>query len=251
METPRNPKVLIGTITYDSDWYCLKRFAESIKALELEGIDYEHLIIDNSDTENYCRQLTKFFPEARLMYYKPPDEFKDFIRFRHCELHCREMVREFFLNHDFDYLFFVDSDVFCEPDVLKKLLSRNKDICCGLFRYRNPPKGRPLWFKKKLPVNISNKTGVWMIDFVPNAEIEKAKELIEIDACGFGAILISKEILKTVKFKKSNNDHYGADIHFCYDAKLRGYRIFGDPSAKCIHLYKQCERRRKSNANAF
>ena len=52
-----NPKVLIGTITYDSDWYCLKQFADSIAKLELDGIDFEHLIIDNSDTEDYCKQL--------------------------------------------------------------------------------------------------------------------------------------------------------------------------------------------------
>jgi len=247
----KNPKVLIGTITYDSDWYCLPKFAESVSKLDISSIDVEHLIIDNSDTENYCKQLKKFFPEARLLYYQPPDEIKNFARFRHCELHCRQMVRDHFLKNDFDYLFFVDSDVICEPDVLKKLLSNNKDICCALFRYRDPPKGRPVWFRKRLPINISSKTGVWMIDFVSNKEIDESKGLIEIDACGFGAILISREILKKVNFKKSKNNHYGTDIHFCYDAKLLGYRIFGDPFSYCNHHYKQCERRLKSNANAF
>lgn len=246
-----NPKVLIGTITYDSDWYCLKEFADSINKLELEGIDFEHLIIDNSDDGNYCKQLKKFFPKARLIYYKPPEDKKGFDRFRHCEVTCRQMIIDYFLNHDIDYLFFVDSDVICEPDVLKKLLSRNKDIACGLFRYRAPPDGRPLWFRKTLPVKISHQTGVWRITFITNEEVKKATGLMEIDCCGFGAILISREILKKVKLHKSVNDHYGADIHFCYDAKLLGYRIFGDPSANCNHLYKRCARRLESNAHAF
>ncbi len=246
-----NPKVLIGTITYDSDWYCLKQFAESIDKLELEGIDFEHLIIDNSDTETYCKQIKKFFPKARLIYYKPPEDKKGFARFRHCEVHCRKMIVDYFLNHDIDYLFFVDSDVICEPDVLKKLVSRKKDITCGLFRYRPPPNGRPLWFRKIHPTTISNKTGVWNITFISNEEVAKLKDILEIDCCGFGAILISREILKKVKLKKSDNDHYGADIHFCFDAKQLGYKIFGDPFANCNHLYKRCARRVQSNAHAF
>lgn len=247
-----NPKVLIGTITYDSDWYCLKQFADSINKLELEGIDVEHIIIDNSDTLDYCKQLTKFFPKARLVRYMPPEDITGFDRFRHCEIKCRQMVVDYFLKHDIDYLFFVDSDVICEPDVLKKLLSRNKDICCGLFRYRAPPNGRPLWFRRTHPTEISKKTGVWKITFISNEEVEKLNGgLLEIDCCGFGAILISREILKKVKLHKSTNDHYGADIHFCYDAKLIGYKIFGDSSANCNHLYKRCARRVESNAHAF
>lgn len=246
-----NPKVLIGTITYDSDWYCLKQFADSINKLELGGIDFEHLIIDNSDTEDYCKQLKKFFPKARLIHYPPPEDIKGFDRFRHCEITCRQMVVDYFLNHDIDYLFFVDSDVICEPDVLKKLLAKEKDIICGLFRYRAPPNGRPLWFRRTHPTEISKETGVWKITFITNEEVENLGDVLEIDCCGFGAILIKREVLGKVKLHKSPNDHYGADIHFCYDAKLLGYRIFGDPFAKCNHLYKRCARRLESNAHAF
>ena len=245
-------KVLIGTITYDSDWYCLKQFAESIELLNTSGIEVKQLIIDNSDKEFYCKQLKKFMPDSTIMYYEPPEDKKGFDRFRHCEIKCRQMVVDYFLKNDFDYLFFVDSDVICEPDVLQKLLYRQKDIIVGLFRYRPPPNGRPLWFRKKHPTTISKKTGVWNITFISNEEVAKLNGgLLEIDCCGFGAILISREILKKVKLRKSENDHYGADIHFCFDAKQLGYKIFGDSSANCNHLYKRCERRRESNTHAF
>jgi len=250
MET--SPKILIGIITYDSDWYCLKQFAESIAQLDTAGLHTHILIVDNSDKDTYTKHLAKFFPNSTIIYYKPPDDKKGFDRFRHCELECRKQVKDYAIKHSFDYLFFIDSDVICDSDVLQKLYSRKKDIVCGLFRFVAPPAGRPVWFRKKLPIEISKETGVWHITFIHNEELKKCgSNLLEIDACGFGAILISQEILKKVKFQHSKNKHYGVDIHFCFDAKLLGYRIFGDPTAKCNHLYKQCARRRESNAQAF
>lgn len=250
--TKMKPKILIGTITYDSDWYCLKEFSESIHLLDTSSLETDMLIIDNSDTSHYVKKLSKFFPHAKIKHYHPPSELNGFNLFRHCELKCRKLIVDYFLSHDYDYLFFLDSDIICQKDVLKKLLSNNKDISCALFRYRAPPKGRPLWFIKKKPVSISPKTGVWMLDFVSNKQLHSAgNNLFEIDACGFGAVLIHRDPLSEVNLKKSPNNHYGADIHFCFDAKKAGYKIFGDPTAHSKHIYKQCERRRKSNAKAF
>ncbi len=247
--TPQETKkILIGIITYDSDWYCLKDFADSVEKLEKpEGTDI--MIVDNSDTRDYMKQLEKFFPKAHLFHYDPPEDIKGFFRFRHCEVICRQTIQEHIINSDYTHLFFLDSDVICNPDVLKKLLKHAKDIACGLFRYREPPEGRPLWFRAKQPLEISPKTGVFVLDFIPNESL--TDDLMEIDACGFGAILIKSPILKKIKLKKSPNDHYGADIHFCFDAKKLGYKIFGDPTAYAKHLYKQCARRKDSNAKAF
>lgn len=244
-------KILIGIITYDSDWYCLKEFAESLNRLKRPLFNSEILVVDNSDTLNYVRNLRKFLPNACIVHYQPPKDLTGFKRFRNCELKCRQMVKDYAIENCFDYLFFLDSDIICEPDVLEKLAGRGKDIVCGLFRYRNPPEGRPLWFRTLRPVEISPTTGVWILTFIKNSEVEGRKELLEIDACGFGAILIKTEVLQKIDFKKSPNDHYGVDIHFCYDAKQAGHKIFGDPTANCKHLYKQCARRRESGARAF
>jgi len=249
-------KVLIGVITYDSDWYCLKAFAQSTSNLDCSNLNVDIFIVDNSDTDNYFRNLKKFFPTAKIKRYLPPKELKGFARFRHCEEHCRRMVRGRFLSDDYTHLFFIDSDVICPSDALKKLLARDTNIICAKFNYRDPPKGRTLWFIKKKPVKISHKTGVWMIDFISNERLEWHKnntgsDLISIDACGFGAILIKKEVLQKIKFRKSQNDHYGVDINFCFDAKKIGYKIYGDPSVFCDHRYRQCARRRDSNAHAF
>jgi len=242
-------KILIGIITYDSDWYCLKQFADSIAKLDTNGLETEVFIVDNSDTENYTKQLIKFFPNATINYYEPPKELKGFKRFRHCEVECRKIVKDYAVESDFDFLFFVDSDVICESNVLQKLVASKKEIVCGLFRYREPPDGRPLWFRVKQPLEISPKTGVWLLDFIPNEKL--TKELMEIDACGFGAVLIKTDILKKIELRKSPDDHYGADINFCFDARKLDYKIFGDPTATATHLYKQCARRRESNAKPF
>jgi len=242
-------KILLGVITYDSDWYCLKDFARSIAELDCSGLSVDVFIVDNSDTDIYLRQLKKFFPSAKIKRYAPPKEFKGFARFRHCEEHCRKMVRGRFLSDDYTHLFFVDSDVICPSDSLKKLLARDKDIVCGRFWYRDAPKGRTLWFWKKQPMKISHRTGVWMLDFIPNEMIKDS--LMEIDASGFGAILIKRKPLQKIKFRKSQNDHYGVDIHFCFDVKRIGYKIYGDPKVVCDHRYKQCARRKDSNAFAY
>ena len=207
------------------------------------------MIVDNSDTKDYQKQLTKFFPSAHHFYYEPPKEKVGFDRFRHCEIECRKIIQQHVVKSDYTHLFFLDSDIICKPDVLTRLLKHEKDAVCGLFRYRDPPDGRPLWFRKKQPVEISPKTGVWNLTFIPNEELKE--DLMEIDACGFGAILIKKPTLEKVKLHKSPNDHYGADIHFCFDAKQLGYKIFADPLAICNHLYKACARRKESDARAF
>ncbi len=242
------PKVLIGIITYDSDWYCLKDFAESVAQLE-KPVGTDIMIVDNSDTRDYQKQLKKFFPDAHHFYYEPPEDKKGFDRFRHCEVECRKIIQKHVVQSEYTHLLFLDSDVICKPDVLVKLLNHEKDIVCGLFRYKAPPDGRPLWFKIKRPPVISPKTGVWIYTFIPNENLRD--ELLEIDACGFGAILIKIKALQKVELKKSPDDHYGADIHFCFDAKKLGYKIFGDPTALCDHRYKQCARRKESNAHAF
>ncbi len=248
MEETPYPKVLIGIITYDSDWYCLKDFAESVAQLEKpEGTDI--IIVDNSDTNDYMKQLKKFFPTAHLYHYDVPEDKKGFARFRHCEVKCRQIVREHLINSDYTHLFFLDSDVIANSNVLTKLLKHEKDIVCGLFRYRDPPEGRPLWFRVKRPPQISPKTGVWVYDFIPNKDL--TTELMPIDACGFGAILIKSPILKDIHLKKSENNHYGADIHFCFDTQKAGHKLFGDPTAYCNHLYKQCARRKESNAKPY
>jgi GT2 family glycosyltransferase len=240
-------KVLIGIITYEADWYCLEEFSKAINKLKNNGFQTEIYIVDNSDTQTYCVQLKKMFPTAKIVYYEPPN-LKGLDKFRHCELECRKIVRQYALENDFDYLFFVDSDVIVPENALNKLLSREKKIICGRFWYRPPPEGRTLWFKKIKPEQISENTGVWLIDFISNDFYDDFTasfpgQVMGIDACGFGAVLIHKEPLNKIQFKKSPNNHYGADIHFCYDAKKLGYKIYGDPEVFCDHKYELCDRR--------
>ena len=132
----------------------------------------------------------------------------------------------------YDYLFSVDSDMKFTPDTLVKLLNHDKDIVSGLYIQRNQ--------NHILEVYKANDSGG--NTNIPYDEI-KDKGLVEIEACGFGCVLIKSEVLRKIGYPqfvyKSAIDHkdtISEDIYFSRKAKENGFKIFADTSILCDHI---------------
>ena len=90
---------------------------------------------------------------------------------------CQQM-----LDHGFDWLFMLDSDVIPPPDAILRLMSHNLPLVSGVYHRRSPPHG--------LPVMCRN--GKFMESYPANS-------LIEVDVVGAGCLLIRRDLLEAMK----------------------------------------------------
>ncbi len=236
-------KLLIAFPTYDAHSYCLQEFSAAIKALDLEGIESEIYIVDNSDNVDYANVLKKTFPTAYVSHFEPPKDQQIKKVYRYCELKSREMIRLYMIKGKFDYLFMCDSDTIPPKNTIKQLLSRDKNICSAFCIGRYGPS---VWYRIDMPIKFTP-SGIWKLHNISDLEINNAKNnnrIIRVSACGFGCLLIGGKVLN-FEFRKSKNNWYGADINFCYDAYRRGFSVWGDPTVECEHLHRRIGRHKR------
>jgi GT2 family glycosyltransferase len=133
----------------------------------------------------------------------------------------------------YDYLFSVDSDIAFERDTLKKLVSHNKDIVSGLYIQRKPD-------QHVLEIYEDNGRGG-----VTNMSHDKLKGrgLVQIMGCGFGCVLVKKEVFQSVGYPQfeyhSAIDHANTiseDNDFCGKARNKGFTIWADSTIECRHI---------------
>lgn len=130
----------------------------------------------------------------------------------------------------FDYLFSVDHDITFPSDTLKKLLAHDKDLVSGVYRQRLEPQ----------MLEIYEPFGTRM-----SAEDLYAKQwsLVGIGGCGFGCVLVKKEVLIGVGYPQfeyhhalNHNDTISEDTDFCKKAISKGFMLWCDPSVLCGHI---------------
>ena len=132
----------------------------------------------------------------------------------------------------YDYLFCVDSDIVLPNNALVKLLKADKYIVSGCYVQRLHNNTLELFEANGLggvvPISVERLTG----------------ELISVDACGFGCVLINSVVLRAMKYPHfiytealDHKNTISEDIYFCTKAKLEhGYTIWADTSLICKHI---------------
>ena len=135
-----------------------------------------------------------------------------------------------------DYVFWLDSDMVFEPDILirmLKTLTENKlDILTGLYFRRVRPYTPVLFDKLDIRRNICS----W-------SEFKEIPDhIFEVGGCGFGCVLMDTSVFLSVQSKHGNCfapiANNGEDIAFCWRARDCGYKIICDPSVICGHIGK-------------
>lgn len=60
--------------------------------------------------------------------------------------------------------------------------------------------------------------------------------LFEIDAVGFGALLMRREVMEGLEHPYFSFDHCGEDMYFCVHAKKAGFKVWIDGSYRIGHI---------------
>lgn len=145
----------------------------------------------------------------------------------------RETLAKSALDMGCDYLFMVDDDMLCPPDLFYRLVAHDKDIVAALAFTRNPDH-KPVIYQVIEGFDKTTQQSYYMNTYVMNYP---RNSLVECDAVGFGAVLIKTDVLrKMAEPRFMGLTGTGEDITFCYKAKKLGYSVWMDTATKLGHL---------------
>ena len=138
------------------------------------------------------------------------------------------------ITSDFDYVFWLDSDMVFKPDTLVRMMDTIRkndfDILSGLYFRRVPPYSPVLFEKLEMDgANCVHKE----FDTIPG-------EIFEVAGCGFGCVLMKTDVFLDVQAKHGAMfapiGSNGEDVSFCMRARECGFKIYCDPSVICGHV---------------
>ena len=140
----------------------------------------------------------------------------------------------------FDRVLWLDSDMKFAPDLLQKLeadIDEGLDMVSGLYICRKPPL-KPVIFDK---VGYDHIEGSMEVKPYANSYYEYPKDqLFEIEACGFGGVLMNTSLLKEVEqtygLPFAPILGFGEDISFCLRVKELGKKMYCDSRVKLGHV---------------
>lgn len=131
-----------------------------------------------------------------------------------------------------DYIFWLDSDMVFEPDILIRMMDEIEPntILTGLYFRRSTPFS-PVLFDK---LEMTDKGCEWT-DFK-----EIPDKPFEVGGCGFGCVLMPTEAILSVVLQHTHMfnpmNGVGEDLAFCWRARQSGYKIICDPQIKLGHV---------------
>lgn len=228
------PRILIGCPTYPGHEYCLPEFIRSLQRLTYPNKDI--YFVDDSPDQSYQKKLQQLGFRCGWVDTSGKAKIDKVIA-------VRNRVREEFLAGGYDYLFCLDTDVVVEKDAIEQLLSAGKDIVTGVYII---PKqfGEKTGFIPCVFGVYDAKTGG--IPFpLPNREKARVmvkKELVqdivqEICFAGLGFVLIKRNVLEQVRFRKEGtSDIGGEDVAFFLDARKNGFKAFVNSKPGSLHM---------------
>ena len=139
----------------------------------------------------------------------------------------RNILARYAIEHEFDYIFWVDADIVLPEDALEKLISHNKDIVSGSYAMKALGKAIPI---AMIRTSMNKYASIRIDSYLGH------KGLIKLDCIGFGCVLTKVEIFKKMKtpyFKYTET--LGEDAYFCRRAQKLGYEIYIDNTILCGH----------------
>jgi len=219
-------KILIGCPTYAGKEYCHERFLEGLKNISYSPADL--LFVDNSEGEEYFHKLKKIeLPGRNITVLKDNITGPPISKI----ISSRNRVRDHFLSGDYEYLFFLDTDIVAPGNAIERLLLLDSAIASGAYLGRVTYQGQshliPVFFR----YHNDGQIRTFALEEVLTGTV------INVYVCGLGCCLIKKAVLEQVGFRKFGKTASGGeDVAFCLDAQNKGFTIKADTSVRCKHM---------------
>ena len=142
------------------------------------------------------------------------------------------------IDNRFDRIMWLDSDIVFDPYLMLKLsqdMDSGLEYVSGLYFKRQYPT-EPVCFK----TITQQQEGKELVTQALIYEDYPKDQLFEVDATGFGAVMMTVDLAKRVKEKYglpfSPHLGLGEDMSFCWRAKQVGSRLWCDSRIKLKHI---------------
>ncbi|MFH1173648.1 MAG: hypothetical protein V1725_00765 [archaeon] len=249
-------KILVGCPTSEHKAYCLKDYADAVKRLDYPNFDI--LLVDNSEHDAYMKAIH----DAELSVIKGP--YSKHVMQRIVD--SRNLLVKMAIDGNYDCLFSLEQDVIPPRDALKQLLAAGKDVVTGVYckpwtmAVGEQATIMPLvWdylteqdytaLLKHVQLKEKNPELYALLHTAKDyaearqrvrkpitlAQVQKP-ELRQVKSAGVGCMLISRDVLKKIKFRTNSNGF--DDMTFCEDLEKAGIPLFLSTAVKCDHLVK-------------
>jgi len=248
------PKVLIGTPIYDKKYYALEKQLKHIK--NLKYTNYDQVFFENSKSDKYYYKLKE--KGLKVVRVNRGNNSRDALA------NSMNMMRQYCLKNDYDYMLVLENDLFPDPYIIQRLLSHDKQVVGSYYLIGlDEDEEKYIELVKKVHRNtISpeefNKAMKGLFIKIPCLFILERKQdsgflgtriitrqeglnmfrtgLRKIHGCGLGATLIHKDIVKRFPFYYDNrfSDKH-PDVYFYADLQDAGVDVYVDTSVCVTH----------------
>lgn len=241
----------------------LREFLSGLAELDTTWTNADYIFVDDND-DPVSRQMLGAFRPPRGKVYLYSVELQDSSRTYVCDDvthhwtpdlmnkvgNFKDGIIEAALKMDYDYVFFVDSDLVLHPQTLNHLLWVNRDIVSEVFwtKWRpDSPELPQVWLKDQYS----------LFDAHPNEKLDqheiqrRAVQFVSYltvpglyQVGGLGACtLIKRKVLEAgVRFRSIDNISLsGEDRFFCVRARAMGFGLYADTTYPPLHLYREEE----------
>lgn len=157
------------------------------------------------------------------------------IREKELICHARNTLFEAFLATNCTHALCLDNDVILPSYTLCALVEANFPVVTGIYFQKEPPYYPLIMAKGKLSRRKKGERGLhqWLVDWPENT-------IFPIDACGFGCILIEREIIEQIKRPWfAWTEESGEDIGFCVRLRKENIPIMCHSGIICGHQKSQ------------
>lgn len=226
----------------------------------MQNGDIHYLFVDDNENNESSRLLQKFSKDTEKVFIHKQNETTSYEcndNTHHWNEHLiwkvagfKNMMIQFALKDEYDYLFLIDSDLILHPATLESLIKAKKDIISEVFWTKWQPHFPELpqvWLfdqyeqypKKRNESLTSDELTSRHRSFIEQIKIPGVYEVGGLGAC----TLISKNALQAgVNFEEIKNvSFWGEDRHFCIRAAALGFKLYVDTNYPAYHIYRESD----------
>ncbi|AJS57248.1 glycosyltransferase family 2 protein [Paenibacillus sp. IHBB 10380] len=250
-------KVLVGSPVYQKP-EILEAFLNSLKKLNRDTISIDYMFVDDNIDEKSSQLLAEFEREESTVHIVRGNEqgvylcndkshyWDDSLMLKVANY--KNSIINYAIENNYDYLFFVDSDLVLHPNLIEHLKKANKHIISEIFwsQWHNDRPFEPnVWLfdeydlvPKRLGEELSEQEmDIRQMKFLNQLRIPGLYEVGGLGAC----TLISRAALVDgVSFEPIKNlTIHGEDRFFCIRAAVLGIDLFVDTHYPAYHIYRE------------
>ncbi len=149
----------------------------------------------------------------------------------------RNQLAKEFLESNAERLFFLDSDVTCEPGSILKLLKHPQDFVGGAYRYKIDQESYPVrWVEGK--DLWANEFGLLDVEAVPGGFLSLSRRVFEMLKNAHPDRTYEHQgVVAHAYFQMPFQDgmFFGEDYFFCHEWRALGEKVWLDPEVELTH----------------